>query len=342
MLRHALLLFAVWLHCAPALAGETLRVLAWPGYADRDLVRVFEIRHDVTVEVTFIGDDDELWQRASSNDGANFDVMAVNTAELRRYLDKTLLQPVRTKNIPNTRNQLPRFRELGAVPGLIHEGEPYGIPFAYGAMGLIYNRQLVKQAPTSMSALWDPRWKGKVLAYSGSSHSFSFTALTMGVKNPFQLSQNQFVEVVHRLSRLRDNAQLFYSRPEEVVDSFRNKEVALVFANYGDQQVQLLRRAGADVGYVIPQEGALAWLDVWAVLRGARDRNLAEAWINHMLSSGVSGALTERQGLANTLTSMSDGRHNRDKLVWLEPVEDVTKRAQLWERIMSVAPRAPR
>ena len=29
--------------------AETLRVLAWPGYADPDLVKVFEQRHKVSV-----------------------------------------------------------------------------------------------------------------------------------------------------------------------------------------------------------------------------------------------------------------------------------------------------
>lgn len=35
-------------------AGETLRVLTWPGYADADLVRGFEQRTGAQVEVTLI------------------------------------------------------------------------------------------------------------------------------------------------------------------------------------------------------------------------------------------------------------------------------------------------
>jgi putative spermidine/putrescine transport system substrate-binding protein len=125
----------------------------------------------------------------------------------------------------------------------------------------------------------------------------------------------------------------FYTLPEESVELFRKHSVALMFANYGSQQVKLLRDAGADVGYVIPTEGALAWLDCWAVTRGARNKALAERWINYMLDKRVSAELTRRQGLANTVQAAS--ARDSDKLIWLEPVEDDQRRAAYWSRILS-------
>ncbi|MCX9157317.1 extracellular solute-binding protein [Niveibacterium sp. 24ML] len=320
----------------PVSAADTLRVLAWPGYADKDLVEAFENRFKVKVEVSFVGSDDELWDRAHIKEGGAFDVIAANTAELQRYIDGGLLHPLRLANIPNMRNQAPRFRDLGSIPGTSRKGERYAIPYTYSAMGLIYNRKLVAKAPTSLNALWDPQYRGKVLAYNGSSHNFSLAALSLGFPDPFRLSQKEFSRAVARLQGLRDNVQLFYSQPEEVVAAFRSNEVALIYANYGDQQVQMLRKAGADIGYVIPREGALAWLDCWAVLRGGRDRALAEAWINYMLSPAVSGQLPVRQGLASTLVGAAEqGARRDDKLIWLEPVEDYPRRALYWERLMA-------
>jgi len=133
---------------------------------------------------------------------------------------------------------------------------------------------------------------------------------------------------------LRRNVLTFYSLPEEAAELFRTQKVALLFANYGTQQVQQLKKAGADIGYVIPKEGALAWLDCWTVTRGARDKGLAEAWINHMLERSVSMALTERQGLANTVVA---GQEPAGRIVWLESVEDADKREALWAQIVSGA-----
>ncbi|MBP7641360.1 MAG: ABC transporter substrate-binding protein, partial [Thauera sp.] len=122
--------------------------------------------------------------------------------------------------------------------------------------------------------------------------------------------------------------------PEESAHLFVSRGAALMFANYGTQQLQLLRAAGADVGYVIPREGALAWLDCWALTRGAGNRRLALAWIDHLLGTGPAHVLSARHGLANT-RDPAPHQGETDRLVWLEPVEDVERRNLLWERILS-------
>jgi putative spermidine/putrescine transport system substrate-binding protein len=44
----------------PVEARETLRILAWEGYADTEIVSVFELRFDVDVAVTYANSDDDL------------------------------------------------------------------------------------------------------------------------------------------------------------------------------------------------------------------------------------------------------------------------------------------
>ncbi|GAA5157303.1 extracellular solute-binding protein [Viridibacterium curvum] len=320
-----------------AQAAETLRVLSWPGYVAPEAVRAFELRHKVSVELVEVTSDEELWERANLSDERHFDVLAVNTAELRRYMEKNLVLPLDSSNLPNVHQQLRRFR-AGNIPGVVADGKTWALPFTYSAMGLIYNRKFVKEAPRSMSALWDPRYQQRIALHNSGSHHFSFTALSLGVRTPFKLEGEQFRSTFNRLLSLRNNEPRFYATPEDLVTLFRDHDIALAFANYGDQQVRLLRKAGFDVGYVLPSEGALAWLDCWAVLSHTSDKSLAHAWLNHMLSSNVAQHLTENQGLSNTLREAQSGpRADRDKLVWLEPVEAPLNRARQWERFMAGA-----
>lgn len=317
-----------------ALAEETLRVMAWPGYADPDLVQTFEQRYKVKVEVTLISSDDVMWDRLSAGQGRDFDVFAVNTAELQRYIDNGISIPLTPANIPNTAKQLPRFRDLSAIPGITRKGAVYAIPYTYSEMGLIYDRKVFKTPPDSFSAMWDKRYKGRVLAYQASEHNFSLAAMVLGQKDPFHIPDNQFRRISRYLVDLRRNVLTFYSQPEEATRLFMQNNIALLFANYGSQQVNLLRKAGADIGYVIPKEGALAWLDCWSITRGVKNRKLAEQWINYTLEEPVSRALTERQGLSDTLHD-SPAMRNTDKIIWLRQVEDVARRELLWHRIIS-------
>lgn len=331
---HALCSLAVLCLGASVQAQEVLRVLTWPGYADADLVRVFEQRTGSKVEVTTIDSDDVLWQKLHKNDGADYDVFAANTAELQRYIQTGLVVPIDTQALPHTARQLPRFRNLFGIPGLVRDKKVYGIPYTYSEMGLIYDRQQIKEPPTSLRALWEPRYRGKVLLYNGSAHNFSLAAMVLGDTTPFQLDDRQWPAAVDQLIALRRNAQGFYSQPEESVELFTKGNAALMFANYGSQQLQLLRKAGVDVGYAIAGEGALAWLDCWAITRGAKNRGLAHAWINYLLEPEPGAALLARQGLANT-TSESPYLRPQDKLKWLEPVENAQHRARLWDRILA-------
>ncbi|MBK9237571.1 MAG: extracellular solute-binding protein [Rhodoferax sp.] len=317
----------------PVFAEEVLRVLTWPGYADADLVKAFEKQFNARVEVTFVSTDDVLRERLGANQGRDFDVVAANTAEISSFIDRKLLLPLRMERIPNTQRQLPRFRDLQRIGGILRPEGVYAVPYTFSEMGLIYDRKQVAQAPTSMAAMWDPQYKGRVLAFDGSTHAFSIASLLLHGK-PFRIEDRQCKWVVAHLIALRRNVLSFYRLPEESVELFRRNRVALLFANYGNQQVKLLRDAGPDVGYVIPSEGALAWLDCWAVSRGVRNQSLAESWINYTLEPQVSGALTKRQGLSNTIEA-SPLTQDSDKLIWLEPAEDDKRRASLWARITS-------
>lgn len=319
-----------------AQAHPVLRVLSWPGYADPDIVAVFEKRHGVRVEITTVASDDALRAYLSNPRGPGFDLVAANTAEIARLMEQRQLVALPMGSIANAARQLPRFRRLQAISGITQGADVYAIPYTYSEMGLIYDRQQFTTPPQSISVLWDPRWRGKVLAFDGSSHGFSLAAQYRGL-SPFRIAAGQFSGLARDLVALRRNVLSFYSLPEESLDLFRKHRVAVMHANYGQQQLKQLRDAGLNVGYVVPREGALAWLGCWAILRSSTQTALAVQWINYMLDPDVSLALTQRQGLANTLeesTALSD-EGPMGAIVWLEPVEDGARRAQLWLRILS-------
>lgn len=235
-------------------AQQTLRVLTWPGYADPDLVKVFERQTGSKVEVTIIDSDEVMWQKLNKDKAGDFDVFAVNTAELQRYIQSGLVVPVDVANITNTARQLPRFRDLKGIPGLVHEKRAYAIPYTYSEMGLIYDKQQVKSVPTSLRVLWEPRYRGKVLLYNGASHNFSLAAQGMGDTSPYQIANTEWPAAVEKLINLRRNAQGFYTQPEEALEMFKNGHTAIMFANYGSQQVLLLKKAGIDVGKSSPRK----------------------------------------------------------------------------------------
>lgn len=329
ILGAAALAAGLWVSAASA---ETLRVLAWEGYADPDWVKDFTKQTGIDVDVVFVGSDDEIWAKIKGSEGKDFDVMAVNTAQLQRYIDADLVKPWDLSKIPNQKDVLPRFQDLSKITGVTRDGKAYGIPFCFDSIGLIYDTDKVKPAPTSMSVLWDPQYAGKVLAYDNGEHNFSFTALTLGIANPFQLSPDQFATVKAKLLELKPNVLSFYTTADEALQIYQNNDVALIWANYGQQQLKAMQKAGAHVAYIAPTEGSLSWLDNWALTSGAKDPDAAAKWVNFLLDKKIGAELSERTGFGNTAAASTNANDN-DKLVWLESVEDPLKRSDLWNEI---------
>ena len=216
--------------------------------------------------------------------------------------------------------------------GVERDGKVYGIPFAFDSIGLIYDTTKVDPPPDSMNVLWDPKYKGKILLYDASAHNFSFAALAEGIENPFNLSDAQLEEIKGKLIELQKNALSYYQSADEALQIYNSNDVALIFANFGQQQLKLMKDRGAPIAYVVPKEGALAWLDTWALSKGAKNPELAEKWVDFVLQKKISDALTKRNGFGNTVTPLASANPG-DKLVYLLPVENFQKRSDLWNEV---------
>lgn len=320
------------LRSTKAFAARELRVMAWQGYADDDWVKEFEAQSGATAKIVFIGTDDEIWAKIKGSEGKDFDVFAVNTAQLQRYIDGGLTTPLDLAKIPNQKHVLARFQDLSKVRGVMRDGKAHAVPFCFDSIGLIYDKDKVSPAPDSFEIFWDEKYKGKILAYDNGEHNFSFTALTMGIEDPFHLSGDQMAKIKDKLAALKKNVLSFYTTPDEALQLYKSNDVALIWANYGQQQVKAMKDAGANIEYVNPKEGALAWLDTWAMTSGVQDVDLASAWVNFLLQKKIGQQLSERTGFGNTVVETGSAGAG-DRLVWLDFVEDPTKRSDLWNEI---------
>ena len=54
-------------------------------------------------------------------------------------------------------------------------------------------------------------------------------------------------------STLKQNVLSFYTTPDEALQLYKSNDVALIWANYGQQQVKAMKDAGANIAYVNPE-----------------------------------------------------------------------------------------
>ena len=179
-----------------ALATGELRLAFWEGYGDDDWVAEFESKFDCTAKVIYNTDLGDLWTKIKATEGKDYDMFALDTGGSLKYWQHGLTRAWDLSKIPNTANQLPAMQDLTRVPNSLHDGEPFGIPMAWGSMGIIYDMDQVSPAPTSWNDLWDPKYEGRILVSDIDSDIITMTAQSLDIKDPFHLDEAQLAQVL--------------------------------------------------------------------------------------------------------------------------------------------------
>jgi putative spermidine/putrescine transport system substrate-binding protein len=306
-----------------------LRVIAFEGYADDDWIDQFEEMYDAEVRVTFVGAVDELFAKMSGSKGEDYDVLSIDTSLFPRYNAAGLLQPIDTGMAGSA--LLPAFA-LETLGALHVDGKPMGVPFGWGSIGMIYDtEEFGDNPPTSWEVMWDPMYKGRITILDDANNNITNAAIILGLPDPFNLSDAEMEQVKVKMLSLQDNILTYFAGLEEGVSAWEQNDIVLMFAMGEYQELEMLRR-DLPVKYIIPDEGAIGWLDTWAISAGAGDLDLTYKWLNFFVSERVLGEMTERLGFGNTVLP-APGFDYADQLVYLQPPEDFENRVKVYNEI---------
>ncbi len=163
---------------------QILRLLVWEGYApetQREKFRQFIFEKytiDVILKVAYIKDAEDGFA-ALRLKKADIVSPAHNRINDKRFkmIDSGLLLPLNLDNLPNYQQLNPSFKQL---KHLVKDSVHYGLPFAWGPYGLVYNTEVFDEAPQSWNVLWDPKYKGQYSVADYGEINIYLSALAMG------------------------------------------------------------------------------------------------------------------------------------------------------------------
>jgi spermidine/putrescine-binding protein len=320
---------------APAILraeSKELRVLTWEGYAEPDWVEPFKSTTGAGVNVVYTGSVDEMFAKMQGSKGADFDVVAFDTSAFARYINANLLQPIDMTKVANAGNVIPEFKKVDPI---MREDKQYGVPFAWGSLPLIYDASAFPQAPDTWAVMWDSQYSQQMIALDDANNSIVLGALVLGMPDPYNLSDAEFEQVKQKLIAQKKLLLTYYAGFDEGVNAFADNKLKLMFS-MGEPQVAALKKKGVNAALSIPKEKAIGWLDCWVISAGARDVELAQAWINACLDKKVGNLLSTKKNYGNTTDSdanISIGMTYGDRLAWLLTPENFDKRVAIWNEV---------
>ena len=262
-------------------AGEgQLNLVAWEGYTQPQWVKPFQKATGCVVHAKYAGSSDEMVTLMRQGGGSQYDmVSASGDASLRLIYGKDV-QPINVKLIPDYKNFIP---QLKSPPHNTIDGVHYGLSLQWGPNTLLYNTTKVKPAPTSWSAIYSPKYKGKVtvpdnpIQIADAALYLSKTRPTLGIKDPYELNSTQFNAAVSLLKAQKPLIKKYWALASDEIDLFKSND-AVIGASW-PYQTNTLAADKVPVKDLIPKEGATGWADTWMLSANAKHPNCAYMWM---------------------------------------------------------------
>lgn len=159
-------------------------------------------------------------------------------------------------------------------------------PF-FQVVGLTYNPEVIKTAPTSWADLWKPEYKGRV--------GITNLASTLGTGWLVEIarmnggSETNVDPGFAAIEKLKPNLAAVAANPGALATLFQQGQVDIAPGNFN--AIQILKARGVPVEFVAPKEGAIAFKTTIHIVKNSPNKELAFKLIEAAISPEVQAAL---------------------------------------------------
>jgi len=275
-------------------SNAVLRIVGWDAYADPISknktigYEEFEKKYRVTIEFTPLSNLDDIIAAAESN--THYDVIIISNEGVHILTQMGLTIPLELKRLSNFQDLYPSLKSSKWIK-LNHHIT--AIPWAWGPTGLLYNKKTVSE-PDSWKILWDEKYQGKISLWNDVSMIWT-TALSLGYKNIYNLTQQQLLAVKNKLFELNNQVYAYYNGGEQAEEFIEQGHVSVINSWYDPSS--RLRKKNHEFKMIIPKEGAVGMFDSYLIHPNSKNKNIAYNYINFQISPPIQKEMFRITGL---------------------------------------------
>ena len=269
-LAGSVLVAAILLVGCSGQSSESITFFNYGENIDKETLKQFEEEYGIKVKMSIFDDMDTMYLKIAESN-AQYDVILVSDALMPKMIDGGLLQELNKENIPNIAQMDEEYLNLEIDPG-----NKYSVPYMFGTIGIIYDKNVVTEEVDSWDILWDEKYKNKVFMFDTYRDTIGAALKKLGYslnsENPEELEeakqllleQRKLVDPIYGV----DNGTSMIATGETALNMIWSGEGL----NLQDEYPNLV--------YTIPKEGVNFWIDSLCIPANAKNVEGAEKFIN--------------------------------------------------------------
>ena len=245
--------------------------------------------YGVNVEVNYstFSSNEDMYAKLDSG-ATSYDVVIPSDYMIARMIEEGMLRPLNFDNIPNAQYIDNEALFQGQAPYYDTESA-YSVPYTYGTIGIIYNTEMVdEQDIGSWDIMWNETYQGNILQFNNSRDAFATALLKLG----YSLNTKEEAEWRAALELLMTQKPIVQSYVmDEIFNKMENGSAAIAPYYAGD--FFTMYESNEDLAFFHPKEGTNVFVDAMCVPTASRNPEIAERYINFMLSEEAAIANAE-------------------------------------------------
>ena len=259
--------------------ADVVYVYNWGDYVDPDVLDMFEEETGIKVYLDEFDTNEDMYPKIASG-ASEYDVVCPSDYMIAKMIENDLLQPLDYDQLPLATEYI--GEEFMKQAEAFDPGNRYTIPYAWGTVGIMYNKTLVDDPVESWDILWDPKYKDEILMQDSVRDAFMVALRRLGYSLN-TTDPDQLEEAKQLLIEQKPLVQAY------VIDEARDKlvscESAMGVVFSGEALWMIL--ANEDLVYTVPEEGTNLWIDGWVITKNARHTENAHKFIDFMCRPDV-------------------------------------------------------
>lgn len=255
--------------------STALNLYIWEDYIDPDIIKSFENKNAVRVNVVTFDDDDQREETLLATQGKGFDIICISDSYMTNPAELGWMAELDQQSLPNLRHVEYPFSDW------LPEAKRYAVPYFWGTHGIAYRSDLMATPPNSWMDLFTlaPQFSGKLVQTSTMRMLIGIALLAQG--KDYNSESPEDLQAASRI--LLD--QVPYLFGYQTADLSKQNPLVTgeaVMAPMFNGDVLTIQALNPHIKFVYPSEGARIWADFLVVSSASRHQALAFQFLNYL------------------------------------------------------------
>jgi spermidine/putrescine-binding protein len=269
---------------------DQLNVFQWGDYWPDGTVQNFEKAYDVNVNVSNYASNEEMFNKLKAGGTSQYDLIFPSDYMINVLVGQGMIQKLNKQKIPNYSNLDKKFTDTPYDPN----PGTYSAPYQWGTSGIGYNKQMLggDVKIDSWDAMWNQKWKGQMTMLNDMRETIGAALKRLGYSLNTK-DEKKINEAKETLIKQKNLLKTYDS--SNFTTNLINKQASPVHGWSGgvfQAYWETYKNGSSPIGYTVPNEGGVIWVDNGAVTKEAKHPNAAYAFINYYLNAKVGAAIT--------------------------------------------------